>query len=305
MKKRLPEAEIVERVRTNPRDLIRALRPHQWSKNLLLFIPLIGGHDFTARSIGSAMLAFVCFCLAASSAYILNDLLDLPADRVHPRKRLRPFAAADVPISSGIVLSGLLFVSAAALSQLLRPTFAALLAIYLLTTIAYSMVLKRKLFVDVITLGGLYTIRVMAGLEATGERQSHWLLMICLFMFMSLATVKRCSELVRARKAGGDRSVGRGYRVGDLPIVTSLGAAAGYAAALVLAFYISSPEVMGLYRHPSLLWLIEPLFLYWISRMLIMSHRGRLNEDPIIYAFTDKSSLATGACIAVVVAAAL
>lgn len=305
VRKRLPNVEIVARDRLNPRDMIRAMRPHQWTKNILLFLPLVGGHVLDPGSIGKTLVAFVCFCLAASSAYILNDLLDLPGDRVHPKNSLRPFASGNVPISTGILLSGFLFVAATALSQLLPPAFELLVALYLMTTIAYSMVLKRKLFVDVITLGGLYTIRVMAGLAASGQHQSHWLLMICLFLFMSLATVKRCSELVRTRQAGGDRTAGRGYRVEDLPIVASLGAAAGYAAALVLALYISSPEVTKLYRHPSVLWLIEPLFLYWISRILINAHRGYVKDDPVVYALTDKSSLATGACIAVVVAAAL
>jgi 4-hydroxybenzoate polyprenyltransferase/phosphoserine phosphatase len=305
LKTRLPDAQVVDRVRTRPRDLLRAMRPHQWAKNILLFLPLIGGHLFDAESIGRTLLAFACFCMAASSAYILNDLLDLPADRVHARNQFRPFAAGKVPISTGVLLGAFLFVAAMALSQLLPPTFVALLGLYLLTTVAYSLVLKRKLVVDVITLGALYTIRVMAGLEATRAEQSHWLLMICLFLFTSLATVKRSSELVRARKAGVIRAAGRGYRVDDLPIIASLGAAAGYSASLVLALYISSPEVTKLYTSPWVLWLIEPLFLYWISRMLILSHRGYLKEDPVIFACTDKVSLATGACVALVVAFAL
>jgi 4-hydroxybenzoate polyprenyltransferase len=304
VKKRFPEAQIVIRAQTRARSLIRALRPHQWAKNLLLFLPLIVGHLFDPRNIGTTALAFVCFCMAASSAYILNDLLDLPGDRVHPDKQRRPFAAGDVSISFGLLFSALLFIAAAAVSLLLPWGFTALLGLYVLTTLAYSLVLKRKLFVDVITLGGLYTIRVMAGLEASHIEQSHWLLMICLFLFMCLATVKRCSELVRAEKEGGVRTVGRGYQVRDLPIIGSLGAAAGYATSLVLALYISSPEVAKLYRNPPILWLVEPLFLYWISRILIMAHRGRVNEDPVIFAFTDKVSLITGACIAAVVGVA-
>jgi 4-hydroxybenzoate polyprenyltransferase len=198
-----------------------------------------------------------------------------------------------------------LFCAAIALAQLLPPTFVALLGLYVLTTVAYSMLLKRKLFVDVVTLAGLYTIRVMAGLEAIQAPQSQWLLMICLFLFMSLATVKRSSELVRASNEGGASLVGRGYQVRDLPIIGSLGAAAGYATSLVIALYISSSEVTKLYTNPTVLWLIEPLFLYWISRILIMAHRGRVNEDPVIFAFTDRVSVATGVCVALVVAAAL
>jgi 4-hydroxybenzoate polyprenyltransferase/phosphoserine phosphatase len=305
LRKRFPDAQIVASVRTKPRDLIRAMRPHQWTKNFLLFLPLIAGHLIDVTAIATTLLAFVCFCMAASSAYILNDLLDLPADRAHPRKRLRPFAAGDVSIATGILLSVVLFCAAVALSQLLPPTFLALLGLYVVTTVAYSLLLKRKLFVDVVTLAGLYTIRVMAGLEAIQARQSQWLLMISLFMFMSLATVKRSSELVRASKEGGVGLLGRGYQVRDLPIIGSLGAAAGYATSVVIALYISSPEVTKLYTSPSLLWLIEPLFLYWISRLLIMAHRGRVNEDPVIFAFTDKVSLATGACIGLVAGVAL
>ncbi|MET4666424.1 UbiA family prenyltransferase [Sphingomonas sp. PvP056] len=302
---RFPDAEVIARSRVEPRHLVRAMRPHQWAKNVLLFLPLISGHNFAFQPILSTVLAFVCFCMAASSAYILNDLLDLPSDRVHHRKRRRPFAAGDVPIKYGVLLGGALFVGAGVLSMLLPWNFVALLVLYLVATITYSLVLKRKLFIDVITLGGLYTIRVMAGLEAAGGAQSQWLLMICLFLFMSLATVKRCSELVLQQKAGHSATVGRGYRTSDLPVMLALGAAAGYATSMVLALYIASPEVTRLYANVSILWLIQPLFLYWISRVLILSNRGELHEDPVIFACTDRVSLLTGFCILIVAGVAV
>jgi 4-hydroxybenzoate polyprenyltransferase/phosphoserine phosphatase len=295
-----PNAEVIAHSRVDPQHLIRAMRPHQWAKNVLLFLPLVSGHNFAIAPIAATVLAFVCFCMAASSAYILNDLLDLSADRVHHRKKRRPFAAGDVPIQYGVLLGAMLFVGAGALSTLLPLNFIALLALYVVATVTYSLVLKRKLFIDVITLGGLYTIRVMAGLEAAGGAQSQWLLMICLFLFMSLATVKRCSELVLQQKAGKSVTVGRGYRIGDLPVMLALGAAAGYATSMILALYIASPEVTRLYANVSILWLIQPLFLYWISRILILSNRGELHEDPVIFACTDRVSLLTGACILVV-----
>jgi 4-hydroxybenzoate polyprenyltransferase len=303
--RRFPAAEIVAERRAHPRDYLRAMRPHQWVKNLLLFLPLLAGHHFDIASIAATMLAFLCFCSAASSAYIINDLLDLPSDRAHPRKCRRPFAAGDVPISHGIMLAAILFIGSVSLSLLLPHRFLMLLGLYVMTTLAYSLVLKRKLFVDVITLGGLYTLRVMAGLEASSAAQSEWLLMISLFLFMSLATVKRCSELVNRRADGGARTIGRGYRVDDLPVIIALGTAAGYATSLVLALYIASPELLKLYSRPQFLWLLEPLFLYWISRILLMAHRGEINEDPVIFALTDRISLLAGACVAVIVVLAL
>jgi 4-hydroxybenzoate polyprenyltransferase/phosphoserine phosphatase len=302
----LPDARHISAPRPGLRDYLHSLRMYQWAKNLLIFLPLAAGHNYDAATIGRALLALACFCLAASSAYIVNDLLDLPGDRDHARKRLRPFAAGIIPIAHGPPLALLLMAGAAVGALFLPPWFAAVLGLYVVLTLAYSLFLKRRVLIDVITLGMLYTIRVLGGVAAVSIPQSPWLLMFCLFLFLSLAIVKRCAELVRRQAAGeADMLEGRGYRVGDLPVMLGLGAAAGNAAVLVVSLYIMSPEVQRLYTYPERLWLICPLLLYWIGRILILSNRDQMHDDPLIFAFTDRASWVVGLCAAAVVAAAI
>jgi 4-hydroxybenzoate polyprenyltransferase len=297
-----PGAEVVSRPRAGWRDYVRALRTYQWAKNILLFLPLIAGHRFDLATIAATLLGFVCFCLAASSAYVVNDLLDLPGDRNHPRKATRPFAAGKIPITRGIVLAAALMAGGLLASLLLPWRFVAILSIYIVCTLGYSLVLKRKLLIDVITLGGLYTLRIYGGLAATGSHQTQWLLMFSLFLFLSLAIVKRCSELVANRLAGGTSGTGRSYRVEDMNVLLSLGAAAGYGSVFVVTLYLSSPEVAALYVHPNRLWLVCPLLLYWISRVLTIANRGEMHDDPIIFAMRDRISWLTGVCVAAVIA---
>ncbi len=300
-----PDAEVIASPRVKPRALVKAVRPHQWAKNALIFLSLAAGHHFAAHDVVATVLAFVCFCLAASSAYLLNDLLDLPGDRDHSRKRNRPFAAGDLSITTGLVLSAILMASAAGLSTFLPLRFMLVLGAYVTATLGYSLLLKRKLLIDVITLGGLYTIRVLGGIEAVGSTYSPWLLMFCLFLFLSLAIVKRCSELVVRREMGQTRTVGRGYRTDDLQIMLSLGAASAYGAVLVVALYLSSAEIVALYNHPIRMWLVTPLLLYWISRVLILSSRGEMHDDPVVFALRDRVSWITGFCIGLVVLASI
>ena len=298
--KAFPDAEIVAWTRLRAKDYFKALRPHQWIKNVLVFLPMIAGHQFDAPTVVASTMAFACFCMAASSAYLINDLLDLPGDRDHPRKRLRPFAAGTIPLSHGILAAGLLIVISFALAVTLPQRFVAILAVYYGTTLAYSFLLKRKVMIDVVVLGGLYTLRVLGGVSACGAAVSLWLLMFSLFLFLSLAIVKRCSELM-ARIAGGKTAVsGRGYRVEDLRILQPFGAAAGYGAVFVVALYLSSSEVKALYAHPTRLWLICPLLIYWISRVFIISNRNELHDDPVVFAITDRVSWATAVCVAIV-----
>jgi len=278
---------------------------HQWAKNILVFLPMIAGHRFDAATIAATLVGFVCFCCAASSAYVVNDLLDLPGDRAHPSKSRRPFAAGRIPITHGVGLAVLLMVAAFAFSLFLPWRFSGILAIYVACTLGYSLLLKRKVLVDVIMLGGLYTVRVFAGLAAVDIHQTQWLLMFCLFLFLSLAVVKRCSELIANRAAGKMRTTGRGYRVEDLSVLLPLGAAAGYGAVFVVALYMSSPEVAALYAHPNRLWLVCPLLLYWISRVLILANRGELDDDPVTFALTDRISWITGVCVAAVIAVSI
>lgn len=302
----VPTARHIATPRARLPDYVRSLRIYQWAKNLLVFLPLIAGHTWDPATVGRAVLAFVCFCLAASSAYIVNDLLDLPSDREHERKRSRPFAAGAIPVAHGPPLAMLLMAGAAVGALFLPLWFAAVLGLYVVLTLAYSLLLKRRVLIDVITLGMLYTIRVLGGVAAVGVTQSPWLLMFCLFLFLALAIVKRCSEMVR-RGAAGERDAvsGRGYRLGDLPVMLGLGAAAGNSAVLVVSLYITSPEVQRLYGHPERLWLACPLLLYWIGRFLILANRDELHDDPLIFAFTDKTSWVVALCAAAVVAAAI
>jgi 4-hydroxybenzoate polyprenyltransferase len=301
-----PHAEIIGRSRPRPVDYVRALRPHQWAKNALIFLPLIAGHFFEWTYILAATIGFVCFCLAASGAYLINDLLDLPSDRDHPRKCTRPFASGAIPLSHGAVGALLLFVAAISLALVLPHRFAIVLGIYWLGTLAYSTVLKRRMVVDVVTLGGLYTLRVLAGVAAIGSTiYSPWLLMFCLFLFVALAIVKRCSELIARRKEGKDPPMGRGYRFEDLNALLAFGAAAGYGAVFVVALYLSSPEVSALYADPNRLWLVCPVLLYWITRIFVIANRGDLHEDPLVFALTDRISWAAGASVLFVLALAV
>ena len=302
---RFPQAETIARPRVTISAYIRALRVHQWAKNALVFLPLIAGHSFTAGNLLVAAAAFLAFSLAASSAYIVNDLLDLAGDRDHPRKCRRPFAAGDVPITHGLGMAVMLMAAAALVAAALPPLFLAILAGYLALTLGYSLHLKRKVMIDVLVLGSLYTLRVFGGVAATGQQQSQWLLMFSLFLFLALATVKRCSELVARGDTGTAAPLGRGYVAADLKVLFPLSAAAGYGAVLVVALYLSSPEVIALYTHPKRLWLICPLLLYWISRVLILSNRNQLHDDPVIFALTDPVSWLTGLATAAVIAVSI
>jgi 4-hydroxybenzoate polyprenyltransferase len=199
----------------------------------------------------------------------------------------------------------LLVVLAFALGAALQLRFLAMLALYLVTTLAYSVALKRKVMVDVVVLGGLYTLRVLGGVAATGAEQSPWLLMFSLFFFLSLAIVKRCSELTANLEVGKEAALGRSYRAEDLRVLLPLGAAAGYGAVFVVTLYLSSPEVRALYAHPMRLWLICPLLIYWISRVLIISNRNELHDDPVVFAITDRVTWATALCVAAVIATAI
>jgi 4-hydroxybenzoate polyprenyltransferase/phosphoserine phosphatase len=289
-------------------DWIKALRLHQWLKNLLIFVPLLAAHRYTELPLVlDALLAFLCFSLCASSVYILNDLLDLRDDRTHASKRSRPFAAGRLSLQSGAIAFPALLACAFALGLWQLPlAFSAGLATYYVLTLAYSLSLKRRMVVDVITLAGLYTLRIIVGAVTLDIPLSFWLLAFSMFMFLSLALVKRYAELLQVHAQGSkQKAKGRGYFPDDLPIIASLGAASGYMAVMVLAFYINDPGTAQQYRHPQLIWLACPLLLTWISRVWMLAHRGKMNEDPVIFAVKDRKSLAMGALLAVVFWAAI
>lgn len=268
-----------------------ALRVHQWLKNLLVFVPLLASHRFfDSDAVLSSLLAFAAFSLSASGVYVLNDLLDLAADRQHPRKRQRPFACGRLPLSLGVLAAPLLALFGLGIALGAGLGFAAVLAGYYVTTLAYSLQLKRIVMVDVIALAGLYTLRIIGGAVAIGADLSFWLLAFSMFVFLSLAMLKRYTELAVILDYGRDAASGRGYSVKDLPLIQSLGSAAGYMAVLVFALYINSPESLALYARPQVLWLICPLLLYWISHLWMTSHRGGMDDDPLVFAATDRVS---------------
>jgi len=274
--------------------IFRTLRVHQWSKNALLFVPLLLAHKISDFGrILDGLLAVVSFCLAASAVYIINDLLDLENDRKHPSKRKRPLAAGLVPIPTALAMAFLsLGLSVAVASVLLPHWFVATLLIYQATTMTYSFGIKRIAILDVFVLAGLYTIRVLAGAVAVDVPASPWFLAFSTFLFLSLAFVKRYGEL---RMAGNNGSANgfleaRGYQTGDIDLLGSVGASSGYVAVAVFALYINSNDVHLLYQRPALLWLIAPLILYWITRVWFLAHRGKMHDDPVVFALTDRHS---------------
>ena len=275
--------------------LLAAMRPHQWMKNLLVFIPLFLAHQYSdAHQLTAAIATFVIFGLAASSAYLLNDLVDIQEDRHHPTKRYRSIAIGNLSLLLGwvafpvLIFLALLLASAGIGSSF---TFIGVIALYYFLTIAYSLWLKRIVFIDVLTLASLYTLRLIAGALAIGVGVSFWLLSFSIFVFLSLALIKRYSELSNALQTDRTQSIrARGYESKDLEMVATLGASAAYTSVLVLALYIQDGRTASLYVSPALLWLACPLFLYWISRAWLITHRGQMNEDPVSFAIKDRIS---------------
>jgi 4-hydroxybenzoate polyprenyltransferase/phosphoserine phosphatase len=300
------EVRVFQAPRAGLRTWVKALRVHQWAKNALVFVPVLAAHrGLDLELLRQAVLGFVAFSLCASSVYVLNDLLDLDSDRQHPTKRERPFASGDLPVRLGAMLAPVLLVAGFTVALWVLPLpFAALLATYYVTTLAYSLYLKQVLVLDVLVLAGLYTVRLFGGSLATGVPTSSWLFTFSMFLFLSLALVKRLSEVRRLRLANAETTPGRGYLASDYEQLSSLGVAAGYISVLVLAFYITSKEVTVLYAHPERLWLLCPVMLYWVSRVWLLAHRGLVNEDPLVFALRDKVSYAVGLAAALVLLAA-
>ncbi len=288
-------ADEVEHLTTHtsrPIAYFMAVRPHQWLKNALVFLPMLAAHQLDGPTFMVSLLAFVAFCLIASSVYIVNDLLDLGADRAHPRKRERPFAAGSIPIASGMWMAVGLLGIGAVIAVLLGPAFFGVLLGYYILTTGYSLYLKRRIIVDICVLAGLYTARIVAGGAATGIPLSVWLLAFSIFFFLSLAAVKRQAELVDSARRGKLKATGRGYHTEDLPIISMISISAGYVAVLVMALYVNSPAVTELYNHPEALWGACTILLYWITRTVLLAHRGAMHDDPLVYAAKDRISQA-------------
>jgi 4-hydroxybenzoate polyprenyltransferase len=269
---------------------VRALRPHQWVKNVLVFLPMLASHALSWSNLSESLLAFVAFCLVASSVYLLNDLLDLSADRDHPRKRHRPLASGAVPIRPATGLALGLLAAGMVLALALGPRFAAALAIYFVVTAAYSLHLKRRTIIDIWILAILYSMRIVGGAAATGIVPSVWLMAFSIFFFFSLAAVKRQAELVDTAENDTLDTRRRGYYREDLLLVAMMALASGYVSVLVLALYIRTPFIEELYGYPPVLLGICLVLLYWISRIVMVTHRGQMHDDPLVFALRDRVS---------------
>lgn len=293
--KSFPEARMIEVPSFSWKSLTRVLRVHQWLKNLLVFTPMFLAHRWLELDVvGRTTLAAIAFSLCASGVYIVNDLLDLASDRQHPRKKKRPCAAGAFPLPYAISLAPFLFFLGFVVAAQISLSFVALLLVYLFITTGYSFRLKAIVLVDIILLAMLYTIRIVGGGVATQIPLSQWLLGVSMFLFLSLACVKRFSELLILKQRNEKKTWGRGYWVGDIEQVSSFGSASGYIAALVLVLYVSSNEVVALYQSPKMIWLACPLMLYWISRVWLLARRGLVHDDPLVFALRDVGTYVVG-----------
>lgn len=292
-------------------ELLVAARPYQWSKNLLLVVPLIASQQMgtdkmsPSETCWSLVFAFIAFSLCASAVYLINDLLDLRADRLHPTKRNRPIAAGRLAPKHAVFGVAGLIVGSFTLSLIALPgLFTQILAAYFVLTSAYSLYIKGKAMLDVVWLASLYTLRIIAGGAAVAILPSEWLLGFTLFTFLSLAFIKRFCELSLMLRTGKEKATGRGYHTGDLQIVQTMGVGSGYLAVLIFAMYINSEAVKRVYETPKVLWLACPLILYWMSRMWLFAQRGKLRGDPLLFALSDRTSYFCIALMAMVMALA-
>jgi len=281
--------------------LIKAIRAHHWVKNLLIFVPLITAHQILEPDrLFDVLIAFIAFSLCSSGGYIVNDLLDLQTDRRHPIKKHRPFAAGDLPLQVGVFLPLILYSFAGISGWLLSFQFVVVLGIYVALTMLYSFYLKRVVLADVLLLASLYTLRIIAGGIASQIHLSNWLMLFSLFLFLSLAMLKRFAELQKLHSQKLETNTSRGYLISDIEQLAIMGSASGYITALVLALYISSDDVRVLYERSEILWLSCPLILYWISRAWLMARRGQMEDDPIVFAIKDKTTYAIAILAAII-----
>jgi len=288
------------------KTLSRTLRIHQWSKNLLIFIPIFLAHRISEfQLLFTAAIAFLSFCFMASAIYLLNDIVDIESDRSHRLKRLRPIAYGAVSIPMAVALGMILATGSILLASGIDGVFRWYLLFYALTTSLYSFYLKRVVLVDIFVLASLYVLRILAGGEATHVEVSQWLLAFSMFMFLSLACVKRYAELYSLKKENTRSVRGRGYVAGDIEQISIFGAASGYISVVILSMYITSKEVTALYSSPERLWLLCPLMLYWVSRLWLRAHRGQVHEDPILFALRDKASYVVVSLLVAVTLAAM
>lgn len=279
-----------------PASLLRAMRPRQWLKNLLVFVPMLAGHALTATALVESLFAFFAFSMCASSAYLLNDTLDAEHDRVHPVKRNRPIASGALGVPLALGVSAVLAICALALSAWVELRLLLVVSVYFVSTVLYSVWLKRLLMIDIVALALLYCIRIIGGSAITHIEPSFWLLTFSFFLFLSLALLKRHSELVDLHSNGEQASSGRGYTTADKAPVAMMGVNSGFMSVLIVILYFNSPNVLILYRHPMFLIGIVPLLVFWLGRLWTLSFRGQVNEDPLLYVSKDPVSIVIIVC---------
>ena len=277
------------------KTFFRLIRLHQWLKNLLLLIPLLASHQLTQSLLWKEVgIAIISFSLFASSMYVLNDLLDIKHDRRHPRKKLRPFASEEVPKKIGLLLIPLLILGGIISGSYVNDNFLIFSLLYLLISLTYNLKLRSLVLIDCFTLAVLYTLRIISGAAAVNLVPSFWLLSFSIFIFLSLAFVKRYSELKELIDNHSGNIFGRGYLKRDRSLVKNLGIVSGYVSVLVLALYLNSNKVIELYTTPEILLAIIPLMLLWVGWVWLKAHRGEVDDDPINFALKDKLSLLIG-----------
>ncbi len=277
------------------KSFVRSLRIHQWLKNVLLFVPLLAGHDISnVLALQTLLLAFFSFGICASSVYILNDLLDLDSDRAHPRKKMRPFAAGELPIWLGVLSIPLLLALSFYIAHLIIGPFSYVLFFYFITTCAYSLLFKCLVLIDCLVLALLYTIRIIAGALAVDHVLSFWLLAFSVFIFLSLAFVKRYTEMGNQKVTTYDKLHGRGYYTSDASLIQTMGITSGYLSILVFSLYLDTEVVTRLYKSPQLIWAAIPVMLFWISWMWVQASHGKMHDDPLVFAIKNPISISSG-----------
>lgn len=306
-KKAASICKVEKHIRTeefNPKVVFKACRIHQWVKNALILVPLITSHQIADSALTlKCLIAFIAFGLCASATYLINDLSDLESDRKHTKKRFRPLASGSLSIRNGMIISFALLSAAGLMGYFVNEFFLGVLAGYTCLTLMYSFYLKRLQTIDIITLATLYTVRIIAGGVATSIAPSFWLLGFSMFVFLSLAIVKRISEILKTfnSETQQHKISGRGYYLSDIDILRSLATASGMVSILVFSMYIQSTNVTVLYSSPTVLWAVCPVFAYWMMRILIMASRGEIDEDPISFTLKDYRSWLAASLIAAVI----
>lgn len=280
-----------EHLVTNKRSIyyyIDLARPHQWIKNILVFLPMLASQQISAPNLFNSLMAFIAICVAASSTYIINDLLDISSDRQHQRKRFRALACGSASIKNAFYVALTLLIGNIIFMVFMGSKFAVFIAIYYILTTIYSIRIKNILLLDIFFLAGLYTLRLVLGGVATDIVVSIWLFSFSIFFFLSLAAVKRQGELVNLASRGLNIPLGRGYHIDDLPIISTSALCSGYASIIIMLLYINSPQVLNVFTDPVPLWCICAILLFWITRLVLVAQRGFMSDDPIIFASKDR-----------------